>query len=1696
MQKSWFTKFILSTTALSFSFAITLPYNAKASGLAPASFDAMYNLAKNGNVQALRASVRRGLNIDVMNSDGDTGLCIAARNNDHFTYNTFRAAGANPQHPCVQNLENYEDFLSSSKTVSIDATPREAFSAVGLENFHFQPNWWLIGGVALAGGAAAVALSGGGGGGKSSGSGGGSSEEQHQEEYNSLASKLATNGSVLYSADAVSQTNNTKVDVNNSNTSQIDTIDFTKSVLDNTGYVNVGFKAVNGGTYTNNSNGIIYLTSGAVGMSALSNSQANNNGFIHADSYNGTIGMVGSQKSTITNNASGIINDNNDSKGIDLNFSGKSGTDTVIGMYVDTNSQAINNGDIRGTAIQAYTPTTTTASAASTSIVGNIIGMEAMILNAGNDIMGKEIILTNGNKGNINISAGDGGSGTTVNINSVGMGSFLDNGFLNGSKNINRAEVVTINNKGNISINYTGTYSPTSDTTLRKGTGGIVGIRADANTTATNSGNISFNFSQYGSTGGSTTGSGIALASAMQSIHGASLLNNGTISIIGNAGNNISTYGMLSVEGSGSVSGLYTNTKQVLQNEGTIQVEASNSYGMASYNGGSLINNNSIIIGKDLSEAVAPGADTLYINNIGMYGSGDSTLVKLTNNGTIDVFSYKSYAMKNDFSGGQEIRNDNTINIHSSATSSKVFGGYYSKAVNNGTINYDLVEEGAPDDRGTAADPFDKFNLNVKASVMTSKSSAESSSSTTETIYNNAYKNITLNGSSFTSAMSVETMRGQAENNGTITLNKSTYDSESNAVGMYADSSTISAASIINLGTIKTDFYMSAAMASASTQNANVINNGTIETKKDYSLGMFSNGKSIMKNMKTININSNNSVAMYTSGASDLVNDSGDDDNRAVINIGSSDKSVSSSYAMYSKGDYSFIKNNGIINIYSDSDALFSSGTNSKVYNDYEINGSVGTGIHTTGEGVEVVNSNIIDGANNYGIYTEGASTSISNTSDGIIGSESSKPTYGIYASGANSTISSGGTIYASNTGIYATDTANISSKNIYGASLYGIYLGGANSSATNNGSIGTESNKPMYGIYTEADGATITNSDSIYASYAGVSATGTYSKITNSGQIYSNTYGIYANAAGTDESSRTTITNTLGAVIGSETIKPNYGIYVTIPSEDSKITVINDGTIYARTAGIFLEYQYEIPEIEEIEETVTVKDEDGNETTTTTVTYDSSARDEVLAKEAKNRTISEGTIIVNAGGKTFDYSHLVSSGLMSFSAPQVYLFNTGLYSVGTSLNFNDPKVEYVIGKNGSYQAPSLSGNISLADDVVSSGFANEYTVEKAFVGTNKGIVLNNNLYMFENSLRENSTGSLDAVSTMRDFSELVKNQSLAQYLAFNYQQQNNESLYSALKTTHNAASFDAILNKKFALDFIPNLAKQNLDNTRIIERETNEDLLETTYMPERSVIKAIAYQKDVDGKHEVSGYKDKVEAAYGFRDYYLGYNLRGGYGVSVTRSDSDFDNDSSRYNNVIQTFIPFVWHIDDASALLKAKAGFGRGHYRRMGGTSPNKLQTKEYYYGLDSDIRYNYNFGSITITPHIGFNTTGMYMDNGNESNGGLKLKDENVVSAQSVIGLDIKKRFEFDYNQAVELNAGANYYHEFGNKYRQSAAMDGMSGVYEIADSRLQRNFGLLNLKANYEYEQFSLGFSANAPLEQKNNEYYMLNLGYKF
>lgn len=1630
---------LVSLVALGFA---TMPSAAQAYNLAPLSFNRMYNLAQNGEVEALRASVRRGMNIDTVNQNGDTGLCVAAQHRDAYTYNAFRAAGANPRHPCVQRIPYYKDFVNSSKAVSVTATPREAYGQMGKESYKISSTtWWILGGLAVGGGIAALAMGGGGGGGGSSSGNSGSSESNSY-----IGDGLGSLGSI-YNTTSGKSSNSNLLKVNNPDIKKIAQINFNENPVEAGKYMHIGLEAANGGTYTNNKNAKISINEGSAAMAAVNNSEVINNGYINADAFNGSVAMIASNNSTAYNNGKGVIQDP-DSNGINLNFSGYAENNTIIGMYADGNSQIINTGEINGSATKAISDPTSSSgnsdsssgdsssSTKTTAVSGTIIGMETMIINSGSQALNDTNTAVN--SGTIKLSAGDAGAAASeVKVNIIGMGSYLDDGFLNGSKNIQRAEKSVLTNNETIDLGYTGQYTFDSTKTLRKGLGGIVGMRADANTTATNSGNIKITLddkSSSDSEGGSSSDS-VAVAAGMQSVHGGTITNNknGTITIQTNGDNQRITYGMLAVEGTGSVSGLYTTTKPTVTNNGTIQLNASNGYGMASYNGGTLINSVSGIInlGDDTNA-------TLYTNNIGMYGSGDSTLTSLVNNGQINVYSSNSTAMKNDYSGSTTIANNGTIHIYNNAVGSNVFGGNYSNAVNNGTIIYEATNS-------SSSSGSDATNLlNIKQNVMNTKSPSRTSSVTsseTETITNSGTITIT---SADTSAMTVASKQGTATNTGTINLN-SNGTNYSNT-GMHLNSDAISVAKIVNQGTINVNTGYSAGMSSAASSIANMINDstGVINVKGTNSFGMYATGNSHITNNGIINVYGDGNTAIYSAGT-------GEGKEIAVIrnNI---IKIFGKNATVFHINGKAEIEEVGRVRICDPSadGAENCSKEAAETLTYYLVSGDL-----TIKKNLSIEQGNLIK-------LTDSSNVTINN---GVQLSITKQGTI-IDATNGSGTITNNGSLRLINTNNSTAVKVGKATFNNNGtieiASVSGFTPGSSNTAVDvaeggkfNNSSQINVNTDSSYGV--KSSGTTVNSGIIAINGSDGKGVIVSGGEFTNSGSI-------------TVGSATNYISNGAGIVVNGGSAKNEGGTITIYGSNSHGVSVrsgnfTNSGNININQSGGSTSYGIYLT--------------GGTATNNGTITVSGGAvKCSGLECEDKNTATQSSFIMVKNDSSFINNGTIKYNSDIDFDAATE---NNGSISVG---------------KNGTYEASALKGTVTANADITQSRFDTTYRNNDSFIGKDAGLNIVSGSYMFNAEKAANESGNTDVIMTMKSFDETVADKELASYLSTNYAAQKGEGVFNTLKGAGNASAFDMALNREFGFSMLPNLAKQDLDLLSNINRAANDDILAQTNEINRAKVNVMAYQQEFGGKHNVSGYKDKVTAVYGFSDYQIANNWRAGLGAAAAHSDSDFDDGSSRYNNVLEVFSPLTYTNDNFRAMAKPKVGFGKGHYSRSGVDKAYKADLTNYYYGIDAEARQTIDLDVAQLEPVAGANITEVKVDSLKENNGGLKADSDKVTSVQSVIGMDIKKDFDLGKEQSILLTAGGRYFHEFGSKYSTMATMDNMLGSYQINSNRLQRNSGLLSVKAQYDYKKLSLSAAVNAPLEQKSNVYYLFNLGYKF
>lgn len=1177
-------------------------------GLPPISLAQMYSYASSGNVRALRAAVQRGLNIDSVDRFGNTGLCHAILQNNCTAYNAFRSAGANPRSPCIQNIptRQYDNFMDQSCAAAITDTPRQAYNKFNEGEFIIAKRTWIIGGILLAGGLVAILAGGGGGGGGShyyfvpytepddslaKFAGTKSPNTPEASPYKAIKYFADNNQTIVNKVEGsetndFSISNNSSIKVKNDEGTEedkklVDIIDLNGNILDYAAYLQVGMKARNNssvinGTAEDGANApMITLGDATVGMAADDKSSALNYGTIKVLAQNGTLGMAAGNHSTATNQ-NGNIN---------LQFKGFNDTDSIIGMYADTYSSIINNGSITGNTIDVSGTTGAGSGSSSgsgtgsdtgdtgdagdtteaTANAGTIIGMEVRTVN---EVSYPDRVdpSTASNNGSITLNAQS--DSAAIRTSLIGMGGYLDKDFLDGTKLIRRASSLYLFNgvNGKIELNYTltgsGTYAPDANTLL-KGNGGIIGMRADAKTSAINKGKISLNLS-----------SGVDNAGAgMQAVHGGSISNENEISVIGGKGNS----GMLSVRGQGSNAEIdsllptLTNTST-----GKIVVNSEDGFGMASFNGGTVTNNGSITM-----KSKSTGMRT----NNGILTNGTNATITLENNGSGMVLksgdpTTDTAASDGDSSGdgGDDAAGGDTTDDSSDTSSATKQDLSRAQAVNNGTITIN----NADDAKGIFIEDGTAINKG-SGIVITNTSRVPSAAS-----------------------YGIKAEKGTVENNSKIDMNVLVSTDGSTSVdsyGIFSDSANITngvngsivfrkrgtgiattSGRVINMGSIKLeqggtgissangDVYNAenaeividdnntASSTGIVAQAGKITNDGTISITNGNGATGIKAGL-LVNNNKLITLTGRNITGIELTGQDAIANNY---DDISITSNGISEKNFGIKAGASAVN--ATITNNNDIKLTGSSSY---SSTQQKGYGISIVDGTAenkgsitfdgmyGWGMYTTTGTVKNSTGSIIMNAGGTGLYGNGSGAQMINSQKIAINvpdNDDKAETYGIYADGgASASNTANAEIYIKSSSV----TANMLAK------AFGIYVN--QGSGTNQGTIKIEGSNTVGMAY-----AGSTDTDAIINLESGlINLTGNnHIGMTAAGGVATNRGTINVGVK-TDDGTITAspysvgMQTTGGIVLNQGTVNVNSANSVGLQSDDANGVITNNGTIY-----------------------------------------------------------------------------------------------------------------------------------------------------------------------------------------------------------------------------------------------------------------------------------------------------------------------------------------------------------------------------------------------------------------------------------------------------------------------------------------------------------------------------------------------------
>ena len=1109
-----------------------------------------------------------------------------------------------------------------------------------------------------------------------------------------------------------------------------------------------------------------------------------------------------------------------------------------------------------------------------------------------------------------------------------------------------------------------------------------------------------------------------------------------------------------SEETSELVVGIMTNAQTIQNSGGTISVSqlaataAADVYGIQSQAASSIAYTLTNASDIEVSHAGSGAAYGIYSNGTVSVAAGFRNLtnsgdvaVERTGAGTDDVVGIYALNVINSTSSVNNQGNGNTLNNSGAISVSNKSGGQtfgiqtqMLNNINSGAITVSKTGSTANAGNTSGIEAMEHCSSHHLTLSNTGAISVSQSGGTTADVLSGIHTNAFLldNGAQDTSG-------------GTIVVNASRQ--LTGVYGIFQERGTNASVSLNNYGSITATGTATAQGLIAGIWSAgSVVNNGTIAANAVNSslgdtYGIYASGS--LNNTGDVSV-SNTGVSTYTTTSENValfatgtVQNSGD--LSVEVDFSGTAIGIQTNAQINNQGNITIEQTNGknttqSAGIYGGSGTITNSGTitflpgdsEGNVYGIYAGSGSIiNDGVVSIDRETGVIAPS--GGRVIAGLYTAGgAVTSNADVTLSYRGNANEDPqytTYGIYANGGQITTAAGTTI----------------KNNSYGISpAYGVYQDG-NATTTNQADI------IMNDAQDWAENGWSNYNGSVVALYN--DATGS---LTNSGDITvmntggNSAYGIYNNGSGSVQNSGTiNMTNLNTEVSGSV-----YGIYAKGGSITNTGAINISNAVGGQAYGIYLESGASLNNSGDI----TITCLDGT----------------CASGSAYGIYGVAGASITNTGKIT------VYGSAQNALSGQADLDNAGELTVVGTLNFDELGTT-TLSDGGVFRAETISGLLYVSGNTVSKGFETTYVQESALEAEDmSGLTLLSTTPLFTASTVQNAAGATDVVMTFNGFDQVMADQEMAEFLNQNYALGANAAFFEQVKTLSSASDIEKATAALTGSDILPVLQQENFGVMRSINRAINEELF-TTRGDTRSIVAYDLLYQHRQTKGVITGYDDFANSIYGLFDKKVGKNTRAGWGLSVTHLYSDYDNDATRNDLMVQVFFPSTFQIDDTTTLVATpRIGYADSKYKRYAGGHHYTGRPDSWIFGVGNEIRRQYQAGFVTLEPTIELNLLGYMQDKIHEGGiGGITLKRQMYTSFEGGIGLYARKDMTLAEGHKLGIRAGGSYYREFLNPaHDMRASVQGMQGLYSIRGIPTERSRGLVSVSAEYEWQNLTL------------------------
>lgn len=420
---------------------------------------------------------------------------------------------------------------------------------------------------------------------------------------------------------------------------------------------------------------------------------------------------------------------------------------------------------------------------------------------------------------------------------------------------------------------------------------------------------------------------------------------------------------------------------------------------------------------------------------------------------------------------------------------------------------------------------------------------------------------------------------------------------------------------------------------------------------------------------------------------------------------------------------------------------------------------------------------------------------------------------------------------------------------------------------------------------------------------------------------------------------------------------------------------------------------------------------------------------------------------------------------------------------------------KFVLAKGGKIIAPEIKGEITADANITAGGFDKTYSSEDAFVGDTSEIKLNSGSALFDAVLKNN-----DIVMTMKDFADVVDDKSLAAYLQRNYDAKRNDGLFNQLKTYDTAQNLNSALNQNLGFSLLPNFAQENMNVFRSLSNLVTDTMFAQDKTNERMMVGYDYLGQDRSSKGRVTGYENTANSSYFLADTKLNNRQRFGVGVALTRFNSDYDDDSTRKATFAQALGSYMHDFGNHWQYAGvARLGYADGDYKRKAGNTRIKGDTSDILYGLNNELRYNYDMGFMTLEPQLELNAYGYYQRKIKEDDAktdALLVDGTNNLSVETGAGLYVSKETVYGENGRVKGRLGGSYYRELSQPYHSMRArVRDTDGYYLIESTDIfDRNRVVVRADITFSWKALDFYLRGSQFMEDKHTT--VINAGVKY